>query len=165
MAQVSELQPLGKKHKGNLSDGSDSIGAIFASSVNSMLESKQISNGCVLRITSFVCNDVQGTHKLICTECEVESAGEASTSKAVKEEPEEATRASPSKENMSSNLKANNRQQDSPALSKKIKIEGSDSHTPQIAKRESDSMKTPAHPRIASLAGSSRTPQPSPSEQ
>ena len=167
MSQVSELQPLGKKHKGKCSDGKDSIEAIFASSVSKMIESKEISNGCIVKLISFTCNFINESHKLICTECEVEASADASTSKPapIKEEPEESNRASPSKENMPSNVKVEESQSGSPVPNKKVKLQGSDSNTPRAVKRDADALKTPAHPRIASLTTSSHTPKPSPSEQ
>jgi len=128
MVQVSALQPLGKKHKGVYSDGTDSIEAVFASTVNQLIESGAMSNDCVVKLISFTCNLVNDSHKLISTECEVESAPDA-------------------------------------MANKKVKVEGTGSNTPHAVRRDSDSVKTPAHPRIASLAASSRTPQPSPSEQ
>ena len=167
---MSELQPLGKKHRGVYSDGTDSIEAVFASTVNHLIESGKISNGCVVKLVSFTCNLVNDSHKLISTECEVEPATGTSTAStsgqgSIKREPEDETKASPTKENMPSNLKGQDRVSSSPLANKKVKIEGTGSSTPHAVKRDSDSMKTPAHPRIASLASSSRTPQPSPSEQ
>lgn len=183
--QVSQLQPLGKKHRGVYSDGSDSMEAVFASSVCHLIESGQLKNDCIVKLVSFTCNLINESHKLISTECEVEAAPESSTAQQaeIKEEPESQGAGSPSKENMPSNMKeeerASNspmgnkkpkveekeRASNSPMGNKKLKVEGSGSNTPHAAKRDSDSMKTPAHPRIASLASSSRTPQPSPSEQ
>ena len=164
--QVSDLQPLGKKHKGKYSDGDDSIETIFASSVSKMIESKEIGNGCVVKVISFTCNIINESHKLICTECELEAACDTSTSApfTIKQEVEDSSMSPASKENMPSNLKQEDRQPGSPAPLKRVKTEGSDSNTPHAARRDSDAVKTPAHPRIASLAAS-RTPQPSPSEQ
>jgi len=167
MEQVSSLQPLGKKHKGVYSDGTDSIEAVFASTVNQLIESGKMSNGCVVKLISFTCNLVNDSHKLISTECEVELAPEAGRSEqaSIKAEPQESNKASPTKENMPSNLNIEDRASSSPMANKKIKVEGTGSSTPHAMRRDSDSVKTPAHPRIASLAASSRTPQPSPSEQ
>ena len=167
MLQVSHLQPLGKKHKGVYSDGSDSMEAVFASTVCHLIESGQLKNECIVKLVSFTCNLINESHKLISTECEVEAAAEGSTAQQteIKEEPESQTAGSPSKENMPSNVKVEDRASNSPMGNKKLKVEGSGSSTPHAVRRDSDSMKTPAHPRIASLASSSRTPQPSPSEQ
>ena len=165
--QVSQLQPLGKKHKGVYSDGSDSMEAVFASKACQMVESGQLKDDCLVKLVSFTCNLVHESHKLISTECEVEAAPGNSTAQQaqVKEEPESQVAGSPSKENMPSNMTVEERASDSPMANKKLKVEGSGSSTPHAAKRDSDAVKTPAHPRIASLASSSRTPQPSPSEQ
>ncbi|DBB18305.1 TPA: hypothetical protein ACH3X3_003260 [Trebouxia sp. C0006] len=165
--QVSALQPLGKKHKGVYSDGTDSIEAVFASTVNQLIESGKISNGCVVKLISFTCNLVNDSHKLISTECEVESASDAGTPEqaSIKAESQESNKASPTKENMPSNVKVEDRASSSPMANKKAKVEGTGSNTPHAVRRDSDSVKTPAHPRIASLAAASRTPQPSPSEQ
>ena len=167
MEQVSALQPLGKKHKGVYSDGTDSIEAVFASTVNQLIESGNISNGCVVKLISFTCNLVSDSHKLISTECEVESAPDAGTIEpsSVKAESQESNKASPTKENVPSNLKVEDRASSSPMANKRFKVEGTGSNTPHAVRRDSDSVRTPAHPRIASLAASSRTPQPSPSEQ
>ena len=164
--QVSQLQPLGKKHKGVYSDGSDSMEAVFASAVSQLIESGQLKDECIVKLVSFTCNLINESHKLISTECEVEAATDASSSHhtEVKEEPESQNPGSPAKENMPSNLEVKERASSSPMV-KKVKVEGSGSNTPHAPKRDSDAMKTPAHPRIASLASSSRTPQPSPSEQ
>ena len=164
--QVSQLQPLGKKHKGAYSDGSDSMEAVFASSVSQLIESGQLKDECIVKLTSFTCNLINESHKLISTECEVETAADASSSHQaeVKEEPESQAAGSPAKENMPSNLEVKEGASSSPMV-KKAKIEGSGYNTPHAPKRDSDGMKTPAHPRISSLASSSRTPQPSPSEQ
>ena len=131
-----------------------------------MIESKEIGNGCIVKVISFTCNVINESHKLICTECELEAACDTSTSAplAVKEEAQDSSMSPASKENMPSNLKQEDRQPGSPAPLKKVKVEGSDSTTPYATKRDADTVKTPAHPRIASLAAS-RTPQPSPSEQ
>ena len=167
MLQVSHLQPLGKKHKGVYSDGSDSMEAVFASTVCHLIESGQLKNECIVKLVSFTCNLINESHKLISTECEVEAAAEGSTAQQteIKEEPESQIAGSPSKENMPSNVKVKDWASNSPMGNKKLKVEGSGSSTPHAVRRDSDSMKTPAHPRIASLASSSRTPQPSPSEQ
>ena len=167
--QVSQLQPLGKKHKGVYSDGSDSMEAVFASTVCHLIESGQLKNDCIVKLVSFTCNLINESHKLISTECEVEAAaapdGSTTQQAEIKEEPESQTTGSPSKENMPSNMKVEDRASHSPMGNKKLKVEGSGSNTPHAVKRDSESMKTPAHPRIASLASASRTPQPSPSEQ
>ena len=165
--QVSELQPLGKKHKGKYSDGKDSMEAVFASTLSQMIESGKVSNGCVVKLKEFTCNLVNDSHKLISTECEEGSAVDTSMSKpdSVKAEPQQTTAASPSKENTPSNLKIEETGSSSPLANKKIKLEGGGSSTPHASKRDFEAMKTPVHPRIASLASASRTPQPSPSEQ
>lgn len=167
MLQVSQLQPLGKKHKGVYSDGSDSMEAVFASSLTSLVESGQLRNDCVVKLVSFTCNLINDSHRLISTECKVEAAPDSSTEQQaqIKEEPESQTAGSPSKENMPSNTKVEKQASSSPMGNKRLKVEGTGSGTPHAAKRDSDAMKTPAHPRVVSLASSSRTPQPSPSEQ
>ena len=166
MLQVSQLQPLGKKHKGVYSDGSDSMEAVFASTVNSLIESGQLKNDCVVKLMSFTCNLINESHKLISTECEVDAAPDSNTAQApIKEEPESQPSGSPSKENMPSNKKVEKQASSSPMGNKRLKVESTGSGTPHAAKRDPDAMKTPAHPRVASLASSSRTPQPSPSEQ
>jgi len=164
---VSELQPLGKKHKGVYSDGTDSIEAVFASSVSQLIESGKMRDGCVVKLLEFTCNLVNDSHKLISTECDVETVSDVSTAGPdnIKAEPEEEPKPSPTKENMPSNLKVEERGSNSPMANKKVKVEGTGSNTPHGVRRNPDAMKTPANPRIASLASSSRTPQPSPSEQ
>ncbi|KAL3141009.1 hypothetical protein ABBQ32_005523 [Trebouxia sp. C0010 RCD-2024] len=165
--KVSQLQPLGKKHKGLYSDGSDSMEAVFASAVSSLIESGQLTNDCVVKLVSFTCNLVNESHKLISTECEVDAAPDSSTAQQapIKEESESQPAGSPCKENMPSNTKVETQASSSPMGNKRLKVEGTGSSTPHAAKRDPEAMKTPAHPRVASLASSSRTPQPSPSEQ
>ena len=163
------MEPIGTKHKGTYSDGRDNMDAVFGAKANQRIQAGDITSGSVLKLITFVCNDFTGGKKLITTECGLEGAAETSTAQEGSAdsgaEPMQTT--SPSKENQPSNVKTeeNIGSSGTPLANKKPKLEQSDSKTPRLTKKEPENMKTPAHPRIASLASSSRTPQPSPSEQ
>lgn len=169
MLQLTSLEPLGSKHKGTYTDGKDSMDAVFGTKANQRLQVGDITTGCVLKLVAFVCNEFNGVKKLITTDMELEAAAESSTAQegSAQSGPEPMQTSSPSKENQSSNVKVEEKvgSTGTPMANKKPKIDHSASKTPWAAQQDTDSMKTPAHPRVASLASSSRTPQPSPSEQ
>lgn len=168
--QLTSLEPLGSKHKGIYTDGSECIDAIFGNKANQRLQAGDIAPGCVLKLEVFVCNEFNGVKKLITTEMELEAAADSSTAQEGSGESgaKPMQTSSPSKENQPSNVKAEETvgNTGTPMANKKPKINHNASKSPWPGvKSEPESMKTPVHPRIASLAASSRTPQPSPSEQ
>lgn len=163
--QVTFLQPIsnGSKHKGTYTDGGDSMAAVFGTKVNQLIQSGTITVGSIVKVLAFVCNEINGAPTLVTTGCELEEAAAIKT----EADPEPTETSSPLKENTTSNVKTEGTGSNSgsPSANKKAKIDPSSGKTPRPIKRDSDGMKTPAHPRIASLAASSRTPLPSPSEQ
>ena len=168
--QLTSLEPIGSKHKGTYTDGKDTVDAVFGNKANLRIQDGDITSGSILKLITFVCNTTSdGVHKLITTEMALEAPSEHSTAQEGSAEsgPEPMQAGSPSKENQPSNVKTeeNIASTGTPLANKKPKLEHTASKTPRPIKKEPDTMKTPAHPRIASLASSSRTPQPSPSEQ
>ncbi|KAG2451925.1 hypothetical protein HYH02_003700 [Chlamydomonas schloesseri] len=74
--RVSELQEVtGKKHKCMLSDGNSSIRGVLASQFADLVSSGELSNGCLVRITSFVTNTVGSDEVLLATDLSVVSPG------------------------------------------------------------------------------------------
>lgn len=168
--QLTSLEPIGSKHKGTYTDGKDTVDAVFGNKANQRIRVGDITSGSILKLICFVCNTTSdGVKKLITTEMELEASAETSTAQEGTAEsgPEPMQTSSPSKENQPSNVKSeeNVDSTGTPLANKKPKLDHTASKTPRPVKKEPDTMKTPAHPRIASLASSSRTPQPSPSEQ